>query len=151
VPQIGPEPLPQVFDGRPEHAKVKSDADAVYDLNPAFVIQHISVAEGTLSLSLLETSADSESAPGMGTERGRPLTGLFCRLVSLNIIGDNCGASIRMIETTYAKLLVGKRREFIERGPWTVEQVRDGVREVTLGRGCGRVGPCVAHLKVLMV
>jgi hypothetical protein len=50
-----PEPLPQVFDGRPEHAKVKSDADAVYDLNPAFVIQHISVAEGTLSLSLLET------------------------------------------------------------------------------------------------
>jgi hypothetical protein len=33
----------------------KSDADAVYDLNPAFVIRHISVAEGTLSLSLLET------------------------------------------------------------------------------------------------
>jgi hypothetical protein len=39
-----------------------------------------------------------------------------------------------MIETTYAKLLVGKRREFIERGPWTLEQVRDGVREVTLER-----------------
>jgi hypothetical protein len=82
----------------------------------------------------------------MRTERGRPtpLTGHFCRLVSLNIIGDNCGTSIRMIETTYVKLLVGKRREFIERGPWTVEQVRDGVREVPLGRCCGRVGPRIA-------
>jgi integrase len=36
--------------------------------------------------------------------------------VPLNIIGDNCGTSIRRIETTYAKILVGKRREFIERG-----------------------------------
>jgi integrase len=36
--------------------------------------------------------------------------------VPLNIIGDNCGTSIRMIETTYAKVLAGKRREFIERG-----------------------------------
>jgi hypothetical protein len=54
-PEFPRSPPPQVFDGRPEHAKVKSDADAVYDLNPAFVIQHISVAEGTLWLSLLET------------------------------------------------------------------------------------------------
>jgi integrase len=36
--------------------------------------------------------------------------------VPLNIIADNCGTSIRMIETTYAKVLAGKRREFIERG-----------------------------------
>jgi integrase len=36
--------------------------------------------------------------------------------VPLNIIADNCGTSIRMIETTYAKILAGKRREFIERG-----------------------------------
>jgi integrase len=36
--------------------------------------------------------------------------------VPLNIIGGNCGTSIRMIETTYAKVLAGKRREFIERG-----------------------------------
>ena len=36
--------------------------------------------------------------------------------VPLNIIADNCGTSIRMIETTYAKVLAGKRRMFIERG-----------------------------------
>jgi integrase len=36
--------------------------------------------------------------------------------VPLNIIGANCGTSIGMIETTYAKILAGKRREFIERG-----------------------------------
>jgi integrase len=36
--------------------------------------------------------------------------------VPLNIIADNCGTSIRMIETTYAKVLAGKRRAFIERG-----------------------------------
>jgi len=36
--------------------------------------------------------------------------------VPLNIIADNCGTSVRMIETTYAKVLAGKRREFIERG-----------------------------------
>ena len=34
----------------------------------------------------------------------------------LNIIGGNCGTSVRMIETTYAKILAGKQREFIERG-----------------------------------
>lgn len=36
--------------------------------------------------------------------------------VPLNIIGDNCGTSIRMIEVTYAKILSGKRRAFIDRG-----------------------------------
>ena len=36
--------------------------------------------------------------------------------VPLNVIADNCGTSIRMIEKTYAKVLAGKRREFIERG-----------------------------------
>jgi integrase len=36
--------------------------------------------------------------------------------VPLNVIADNCGTSIRMIEATYAKVLAGKRREFIERG-----------------------------------
>ena len=36
--------------------------------------------------------------------------------VPLNIIGDNCGTSVRMIEKTYAKILAYKRREFIERG-----------------------------------
>jgi len=36
--------------------------------------------------------------------------------VPLNVIADNCGTSIKMIETTYAKVLAGKRREFIERG-----------------------------------
>jgi hypothetical protein len=36
--------------------------------------------------------------------------------VPLNIFADNCGTSIRMIETTYAKVLAGRLREFIERG-----------------------------------
>jgi integrase len=36
--------------------------------------------------------------------------------VPLNIIADNCGTSIRMIEKTYAKVLAEKRREFIELG-----------------------------------
>jgi integrase len=42
--------------------------------------------------------------------------------VPLNIIADNCGTSIRMIETTYAKVLAGKRREFIERGAPSLER-----------------------------
>lgn len=41
--------------------------------------------------------------------------------VPLNVIADNCGTSIRMIETTYAKVLAGKRREFIERGARYIE------------------------------
>jgi integrase len=41
--------------------------------------------------------------------------------VPLNIIADNCGTSIRMIETTYAKVLAGKRREFIERGATSLQ------------------------------
>jgi integrase len=36
--------------------------------------------------------------------------------VPLNIIAENCGTSVRIIETTYAKVLADKRREFIERG-----------------------------------
>jgi integrase len=36
--------------------------------------------------------------------------------VPLNIIADNCGTSVRMIEKTYAKILAAKRRDFIERG-----------------------------------
>jgi integrase len=36
--------------------------------------------------------------------------------VPLNVIADNCGTSVRMIEKTYAKILAEKRREFIELG-----------------------------------
>ena len=36
--------------------------------------------------------------------------------VPLNIIADNCGTSVRMLEKTYAKILAEKRRDFIERG-----------------------------------
>ena len=36
--------------------------------------------------------------------------------VPLNIIAENCGTSVRMIEKTYAKILAEKRRDFIERG-----------------------------------
>ena len=36
--------------------------------------------------------------------------------VPLNIIADNCGTSVRMIEKTYAKILAEKRREFIQLG-----------------------------------
>lgn len=36
--------------------------------------------------------------------------------VPLTIVAENCGTSVRMIETTYAKTLAEKRREFIERG-----------------------------------
>lgn len=34
----------------------------------------------------------------------------------LNVVAENCGTSVRMIETTYAKVLAGKRREFIASG-----------------------------------
>jgi integrase len=40
--------------------------------------------------------------------------------VPLNIIAENCGTSIRMIETTYVKVLATRRREFIERGAPTL-------------------------------
>ncbi len=33
----------------------------------------------------------------------------------MNVVAENCGTSVRMIETTYAKVLAGKRREFIAR------------------------------------
>lgn len=36
--------------------------------------------------------------------------------VPLNVIADNCGTSVRMIEKTYAKVLADKRRQFIEAG-----------------------------------
>mgnify|MGYP001397526339 CR=1 FL=1 len=36
--------------------------------------------------------------------------------VPLNVIADNCGTNVRMIEKTYAKILAEKRRDFIERG-----------------------------------
>ncbi|MGA9602336.1 MAG: tyrosine-type recombinase/integrase [Methylocystis sp.] len=36
--------------------------------------------------------------------------------VPLNVIAENCGTSVRMIEKTYAKVLAEKRRDFIERG-----------------------------------
>jgi integrase len=36
--------------------------------------------------------------------------------VPLNVIAENCGTSVRMIEKTYAKILAEKRRDFIERG-----------------------------------
>jgi len=34
----------------------------------------------------------------------------------LNVIAENCGTSVRMIEKTYAKILAENRREFVERG-----------------------------------
>lgn len=36
--------------------------------------------------------------------------------VPLNVVAENCGTSVRMIETTYAKVLAAKRREFIANG-----------------------------------
>jgi integrase len=36
--------------------------------------------------------------------------------IPINILAENCGTSVRMIEKTYAKTLAKKRREFIERG-----------------------------------
>jgi integrase len=35
--------------------------------------------------------------------------------VPLNVIAENSGTSVRMIETTYAKVIASKRREFISR------------------------------------
>ena len=40
--------------------------------------------------------------------------------VPLNIIADNCGTSVRIVEATYAKVLANKRRDFIERGAPTL-------------------------------
>ena len=35
--------------------------------------------------------------------------------VPLNVVAKNCGTSVRIIETIYAKVLASKRREFIEK------------------------------------
>lgn len=40
--------------------------------------------------------------------------------VPLNIIAENCGTSVRMIEKSYAKILAEKRRQFIEKGAPTL-------------------------------
>jgi hypothetical protein len=42
----------------------------------------------------------------------------------INVIADNCGTSVRMIEKTYAKILAEKRRDFIERGAPTFSESR---------------------------
>jgi len=44
--------------------------------------------------------------------------------VPLNVIADNCGTSVRMIEKTYAKILAEKRRDFIERGAPSLAESR---------------------------
>ena len=44
--------------------------------------------------------------------------------VPLNVIADNCGTSVRMIEKTYAKILAEKRRDFIERGAPSISETR---------------------------
>jgi integrase len=44
--------------------------------------------------------------------------------VPLNVIADNCGTSVRMIEKTYAKILAEKRRDFIERGAPSYSEIR---------------------------
>jgi site-specific recombinase XerD len=44
--------------------------------------------------------------------------------VPLNVIADNCGTSVRMIDKTYAKILAEKRRDFIERGTPTFSETR---------------------------
>ena len=36
--------------------------------------------------------------------------------IPLNVIAQNCGTSVRMIEKTYAKILAEKQRDFIEKG-----------------------------------
>jgi integrase len=36
--------------------------------------------------------------------------------IPLTVIADNCGTSVRMIEETYAKVLLEKKREFVEQG-----------------------------------
>ncbi|MCJ2056192.1 tyrosine-type recombinase/integrase [Methylobacterium sp. J-048] len=37
-------------------------------------------------------------------------------VVPLNVVAENCGTSVRMIEKTYAKVLAAKQREFIANG-----------------------------------
>ena len=37
-------------------------------------------------------------------------------MIPLTVIAENCGTSVRMIETTYAKVLADKRREYIASG-----------------------------------
>jgi integrase len=44
--------------------------------------------------------------------------------VPLNVIAENCGTSVRMIEKTYAKVLAEKRRDFIERGAPSFSKMR---------------------------
>ena len=44
--------------------------------------------------------------------------------VPLNVIAENCGTSVRMIEKTYAKILAEKRRDFIERGAPSYSEIR---------------------------
>jgi integrase len=44
--------------------------------------------------------------------------------VPLNIIAENCGTSVRMIEKIFAKILAEKRRDFIERGAPSFSEMR---------------------------
>jgi integrase len=62
--------------------------------------------------------------------------------VPLNVIAENCGTSVRMIETTYAKILATKRREFIARGAPSLAlrasaDAVDSRRDLKLGHALG--------------
>jgi integrase len=50
--------------------------------------------------------------------------------VPLTVVAENCGTSVRMIETNYAKSLANRRREFIEAG--TMRISADGATVIPL-------------------
>jgi integrase len=65
--------------------------------------------------------------PGDGSIYALRHTYVSCAIeggVPLNVIADNCGTSVRMIEKTYAKILAEKRRDFIERGAPSYSEIR---------------------------
>ena len=84
-------------------AKAKSKPVQWYTLRPRFILRklrHKSTRGVIIPPRKPRVNSDWKS-----TEGGVPL----------NVIADNCGTSVRMVEKTYAKILAEKRRDFIER------------------------------------
>lgn len=73
-------------------------------------------SDQTRPIKLALEKAKLDSRASIGTLRHTYISAAIERNTPLNIIADNCGTSVRMIEKTYSHILLKHRRKFIEQG-----------------------------------
>lgn len=73
-------------------------------------------SDQTRPVKLALSKAKLDPRASLGTLRHTYISSAIEHNIPLNIIAENCGTSVRMIEKTYAHVLIKHRRKFIERG-----------------------------------